>query len=60
MFWSDFHNIQGVPSEFTNTRGSMDPPWSIWQMIGRGWAVNGPLGELAKAPPMHCVWGRRS
>ena len=26
MFWSDFHSIQGVPSEFTNTRGSIDPP----------------------------------
>src|SRR4030081_893052 len=55
MFWSDFHSIHGVPSPSTNTRGSMEPPWSSWQMIGAGWAVNGPGGEVAEALARHCA-----
>ena len=49
MFWSDFHSIHGVPSSSTKTRGSMEPPWSSWQMNGAAAAVKGPVGESEKA-----------
>ena len=34
MFWSDFQSIQSVPPGPVKTRGSIEPPWSSWQMIG--------------------------
>ena len=57
MFWSDFHTIQFRPSGSVKTRGSIEPPWSSWQIIGSGWAVNGPVAEGEKALPMHSVGG---
>ncbi len=57
MFWSDFQSIQRAPEPSTNTRGSIDPPWSSWQMKGAGRARKGPVGAFPNASPMHWVAG---
>ena len=57
MFCSDLKSIQRVPSLSVKTRGSMVPPWAVWQMNGVLLAVNGPTGEDPVADPTHCMAG---
>jgi hypothetical protein len=44
-----------VPSWSMNGLGSIDPPWSPWQIIGDGeLSLNGPAGVAEVAREMHC------
>jgi len=49
-----FQWSHGLPSASTNGIGSIDPPWSSWQIIGPPDAsMNGPMGEPPIATLMH-------
>ena len=54
---SDFQIMKATPSGVVNTRGSIEPPLSLWQMNGWGAARYGPDGELEVASPMQCIAG---